>query len=93
MPLSQAGYSIIKQNGVTGGLNTIGIVGAIISAQIIDRLGRRKCLMGGAFGLFAVNLIATSLYEASRNNRSEAASIAPAAATTLFLFNLIYTAT
>jgi len=92
MPLSQAGYSIIKQNGITGGLNTIGIVGAIISAQIVDRLDRRKCLMGGAFGL-AVNLIATSLYEASRNNRSEAASIAPAAATTLFLFNLIYTAT
>jgi hypothetical protein len=49
--------------------------------------------MGGAFGLFAVNLIATSLYEASRNNQSEAASIAPAAVTMLFLFNLIYAAT
>ena len=49
--------------------------------------------MGGAFGLFAVNLIATTLYEASRNNRSEAASIAPAAVTMLFLFNLIYAAT
>ena len=34
-----------------------------------------------------------SLYEASRNNRSEAASIAPAAVTMLFLFNLIYAAT
>ena len=49
--------------------------------------------MGGAFGLFAVNLIATSLYEASRNNRSEAASIAPAVVTMPFLFNLIYAAT
>lgn len=93
MPLSQAGYSTTKQNGLTGGLNTIGIVGAIISAQIVDRLGRRKCLMGGAFGLFAVNLIATSLYEASRKNQSEAASIAPAAVTMLSLSNLIYAAT
>jgi MFS family permease len=91
--LSQAGYSTTKQNGLTGGLNTIGIVGAIISAQIVDRLGRRKCLMGGAFGLFAVNLIATSLYEASRNNRSKAASIAPATVTMLSLSNLIYAAT
>jgi MFS family permease len=93
VPLSQAGYNTTKQNGLTGGLNTIGIVGVIISAQIVDRPGRRKCLMGGAFGLFTVNLIATSLYEASRNNRSEAASIAPAAVTMLFLFNLIYAAT
>lgn len=90
MPLSQAGY---KQNGLTGGLNTIGIIGAIISAQIVDQLDRRKFVMGGAFGLFAVNLIATSLYEASRNNRSEAASIALAAVTMLLLFNLIYAAT
>lgn len=40
-----------------------------------------------------MNLIATSLYEASRINRSEAASIAPAAVTMLFLFSLIYAAT
>ncbi|KAK3619482.1 hypothetical protein LTR56_023983 [Elasticomyces elasticus] len=91
--LSQAGYSSIKQNGLAGGLNTIGIVGTIISAQIVDRLGRRKCLLGGAFGLFVVNLIAASLYEASRSNAARAASIAPAAVTMLFLFNLIYAST
>jgi len=55
--LSQAGYSSVKQNGLAGGLNTIGIVGTIISAHIVDCLGRRKCLMGGAFCLFVVNLI------------------------------------
>lgn len=55
--LKQAGYSAIKQNGLAGGLNTIGIIGTIISAQIVDRLGRRKCLMWGAAGLCAVNLI------------------------------------
>jgi len=55
--LHQAGYSTIKQNGLAGGINTVGIVGAIISAQIADRLGRRVCLMGGAAVLFAVNLI------------------------------------
>lgn len=91
--LSQAGYSAIKQNGLAGGLNTIGIVGTIISAQIVDRLGRRICLMGGAAGLFAVNLIAASLYESTINNPEKAASIAPAAVTMLFLFNLIYAAT
>lgn len=57
MLLKQAGYSDIKQDGLAGGINTIGIIGTIISAQIIDRLGRRACLMGGALVLFAVNLI------------------------------------
>ena len=55
--LKAAGYSAIKENGLAGGLNTIGIVGTIISAQIVDKLGRRVCLMGGAAGLFAVNLV------------------------------------
>lgn len=55
--LHQAGYSTIKQNGLAGGINTVGIVGTIISAQIVDRLGRRVCLMVGAAVLFAVNLI------------------------------------
>jgi MFS family permease len=91
--LSQAGYSSLKQNGLAGGLNTIGIIGTVISAHIVDRLGRRKCLMGGAFGLFVVNLIAASLYEASLHDPSLSASIAPAAVTMLFLFNLIYAAT
>lgn len=91
--LSQAGYSAIKQNGLAGGLNTIGIVGTIISAQIVDRLGRRKCLIWGAFGLFVVNLVAAALYEASRGNAALATSIAPAAVTMLFLFNLIYAST
>lgn len=91
--LRQAGYSTIKQSGLAGGLNTIGIVGTIISAQIVDRLGRRKCLIGGAFGLFLVNLVAASLYEGSRANPSKAEQIAPAAVTMLFLFNLIYAST
>ena len=43
--LKQTGYSSIKHNGLAGGLNTIGIVGTIISAQIVDRYGRRKCLI------------------------------------------------
>jgi sugar porter (SP) family MFS transporter len=91
--LKQAGYSSLKQNGLAGGLNTIGIIGTIISAQIVDRLGRRVCLMGGAVGLFAVNLIAASLYESTIHEPSKASSVAPAAVTMLFLFNLIYAAT
>lgn len=55
--MHQAGYSTIKQNGLAGGINTVGIVGTIISAQIVDRLGRRVCLMGGAAVLFVVNII------------------------------------
>ncbi|KAJ5467172.1 hypothetical protein N7475_004924 [Penicillium sp. IBT 31633x] len=91
--LAQAGYSDIKQNGLAGGINTIGIIGTIISAQIIDRLGRRVCLMGGAAALFAVNLIAGAIYEASRRNPEKAAQYAPGAVTMLFLFNLGYAAT
>jgi MFS family permease len=91
--LSQAGYSSVKQNGLAGGLNTIGIVGTIISAQIVDRLGRRRCLIGGSFGLFLVNLIAASVYEGSLAHPEKAASFAPAAVAMLFLFNLIYAAT
>ncbi|KAL1589002.1 hypothetical protein WHR41_02073 [Cladosporium halotolerans] len=91
--LRQAGYSELTQNGLAGGLNTIGIVGTIISAQIVDRLGRRTCLMSGAAGLSAVNIIAASLYEVTRGDPSRAPSFAPAAVAMLFLFNLIYAST
>lgn len=91
--LRAAGYSTLTQNGLAGGLNTVGIVGTIISAQIVDRLGRRRCLMLGSFGLFAVNLIAASLYEASRSQLKNAAKFAPAAVAMLFLFNLVYAST
>ena len=84
---------MIKQNGLAGGLSSVGIVGTIISAWVVDRFGRRRCLMVGAFGLAVVNAIAGGLYEASRNHPDEATSIAPAAVTMLFLFNLIYAAT
>jgi hypothetical protein len=88
--LSQAGYSSLKQNGLAGGLNTIGIVGTIISAQIVDRWGRRRCMMIGSVGLCIVNTVAGALYEASRKDPSKATTVAPAAVTMLFLFNLIY---
>ncbi|KAB8303355.1 hypothetical protein EYC80_004787 [Monilinia laxa] len=91
--LRQAGYSSVKQNGLAGGLNTISIVGTIISAQIVDRFGRRKCLTWGSFGLFLVNTIAASLFEAARNDSFDVTSIAPAAVLMLFLFNLCYAAT
>ena len=91
--LRAAGYSTLTQNGLAGGLNTIGIVGTIISANIVDRLGRRTCLMMGSFGLFAVNLIAASLYEASRSQPQNATKFAPAAVAMLFLFNLVYAST
>ena len=91
--LRAAGYTTLTQNGLAGGLNTVGILGTIISATIVDKLGRRPCLMAGAFGLFAVNLIAASLYEASRQQPAKAAQFAPAAVTMLFLFNVVYAAT
>jgi MFS family permease len=91
--LSAAGYSNLTQNGLAGGLSTVGIVGTIISAQIVDRLGRRACLMGGAFGLFVVNLVAASVYEAARAHPERASSFAPAAVAMLFLFNICYAAT
>ena len=62
--LRQAGYGAIKQSGLAGGLNTIGIVGTIISAQIVDRYGRRVCLMCGSGGLFVVNLIVSITFAA-----------------------------
>ncbi|EGY21476.1 sugar transporter STL1 [Verticillium dahliae VdLs.17] len=91
--LSQAGYTELTQNGLAGGLNTVGIVGTIISAQIVDRLGRRTCLMGGALALSAVNLIAGALYEGSRAHPDRASQFAPVAVAMLFLFNLSYAAT
>lgn len=50
--LNAAGYSSLKQNGSAGGLNTIAITGTIISAQIVDRLDRRKCMIGEALGVW-----------------------------------------
>ncbi|PWY83719.1 general substrate transporter [Aspergillus sclerotioniger CBS 115572] len=91
--LSQAGYSEIKQNGLAGGLNTIGIIGTIISAQIVDRLGRRACLMLGSAILFTVELIAGAIYETSRHHPNKAAQYAPGAVAMLFLFNLGYAST
>ncbi|EAU33313.1 conserved hypothetical protein [Aspergillus terreus NIH2624] len=91
--LSQAGYSELTQNGLAGGLNTIGIVGTIISAQIVDQIGRRKCLMLGSVILFLVELVAGSVYEASLHQPDKADQFAPAAVAMLFLFNLGYAAT
>ncbi|KAJ5933482.1 hypothetical protein N7454_005811 [Penicillium verhagenii] len=91
--LSQAGYSEVKQNGLAAGINTIGIIGTLISTQIVDRLGRRVCLMGGAAALFAVNIIAGAVFEGSLENPSKAAQYAPGAIAMLFLFNLSYAAT
>ncbi|KAJ5835803.1 hypothetical protein N7447_001829 [Penicillium robsamsonii] len=75
--LAQAGYGDIKQNGLAGGINTTGIIGTIISAQIIDRLGRR----------------AGAVYEGSLYQPEKAAQYAPGAVVMLFLFNLGYAAT
>ncbi|THC97485.1 hypothetical protein EYZ11_003019 [Aspergillus tanneri] len=75
--LSQAGYSEITQNGLVTGLNSIG-VDTIISAQIVDRIGRRN---GG------------SVYEGPLGHPENASQYVPAAAATLFLFNLDYAAT
>ncbi|CEL09277.1 Putative Sugar/inositol transporter [Aspergillus calidoustus] len=91
--LSQAGYSDLTQNGLAGGLNTIGIIGTIISAQIVDRIGRRMCLMLGALSLFIVEVVAGSVYEASLQNPDKASQYAPAAVAMLFLFNLAYAST
>ena len=91
--LSAAGYTTIKQNALAGALSTVGIIGTIISAYVVDKFGRRKCLMVGAAGLVCVNAIAGGLYEVSRRNPAKAATIAPAAVTMLFLFNIIYAST
>ncbi|PCG92565.1 Major facilitator superfamily domain, general substrate transporter [Penicillium occitanis (nom. inval.)] len=91
--LKSAGYSQLTQNGLAGGINSIGIVGTIISAHIVDRLGRRLCLMGGAGSLAIVNLVAGALYEGARQHPDKASRFAPAAVCMLFLFNLAYAAT
>lgn len=92
--LRAAGFSQLTQNGLAGGINTIGIIGTIISAQIVDKLGRRLCLMGGSFSLFAVNIIAASLYEASHDeSHPKLTGLASGAVAMLFLFNLFYAAT
>ena len=43
--------------------------------------------------MLTIRFQAASLYEASRNDPSKASSIAPAAVTMLFLFNLFYAST
>ncbi|KAB8219372.1 general substrate transporter [Aspergillus novoparasiticus] len=73
-------------NGLAGGLNTIGIIGTIISAQIVDRLGRRKCLMLGSAVLFTVEIAAGSIYEGSLRHPDKATKYAPGAVAMLFLY-------
>ena len=85
--LASAHYSAVKQNGLAGGVSSIGIVGTIISSYVVDRFGRRRCLIWGAAGMVIVNAIAGGLYEASRDHPNKAVQIAPAAVTMLFLFN------
>ncbi|GAA5942498.1 hypothetical protein JCM1841_000514 [Sporobolomyces salmonicolor] len=91
--LGRAGYGTITQSGLAGGLNTIGIFGTILSAFVVDRFGRRRCLMTGSLGLAIVNLIAAALYEAAIHRPELSTHVAPATVAMLFLFNLIYAAT
>jgi hypothetical protein len=65
----------------------------LVSGDSLAVLGRRACLIGGAFGLFVVNLIAPSVYEAARAHPDRASSFAPATVAMFFLFNICYVAT
>ncbi|EED14976.1 MFS sugar transporter, putative [Talaromyces stipitatus ATCC 10500] len=80
--LPQVGYSAIKQNGLTGGINTI-----------VDRLGRRVCLMAGSAILVNVNLVAGAVYEGSLHNPEKASQYASGAITMLLSSNIGYAAT
>jgi hypothetical protein len=91
-PAQASRIQLLKQNGIAGGLNTIGIVSTIISAQIADKLGRRICLMGVPYDFLQLS-IAASLYESLIHDPSKAPNVAPAAVTMLFPFNLIYATT
>ncbi|PYH93057.1 putative MFS sugar transporter [Aspergillus ellipticus CBS 707.79] len=91
--LRLAGYSEVERNGLAGGVNTVGILGTIISAHIIDRLGRRTCLMLGSAILFTVEVIAGAIFEASLDQPDKAKQYAPVAVAMLFLFNLGYAST
>ncbi|GKZ24591.1 hypothetical protein AbraIFM66951_011994 [Aspergillus brasiliensis] len=88
-----AGYSEIKQSGLASGLNTVGIFGTIISAQIVDRLRRRVCVMLGSAVLFTIELVAGAVYEASLHHPDRAAHYAPVAVAMLFLLNIGYAST
>ncbi|KAL8280957.1 hypothetical protein RQP46_006636 [Phenoliferia psychrophenolica] len=91
--LAQAGYSATTQAGLAGGINTIGIAGTVISANLVDPFGRRKSFMVGSLSLAIINAVTGGLFQASIANPSKATSIAPAAVFMLFLFNLAYAST
>lgn len=90
--LAQAGFNALTVSGLSGGINSIGIIGTIISAQLVDRMGRRKNLIWGALGLALVNFGSSALLVAQdrASDAGQRVALASGASVFLFAFNLIY---
>lgn len=81
------------QDGLASGINSSGIIGTLISAYIVDKFGRRRCLMAGAAVMALWNIIAAGIFEAGHQQPDKLQELAKPGISMLFLFNMSYAGT
>ncbi|BFZ65358.1 hypothetical protein YB2330_006524 [Saitoella coloradoensis] len=89
----QAGYGDVKARWLASLNNTVGIIGSIMNIITIDRLGRRKLLMGGAALLGVFMFLTGGFSQATAMHPDKSAQYGAASAAFIFLFTLTYSCT
>ncbi|KAK4687599.1 hypothetical protein P7C73_g2514, partial [Tremellales sp. Uapishka_1] len=87
---STAGYGATKSSLLSACLMIVGIIGTLIAAFTLDRVGRRRTLYWGAVTLSITLFIIGGLFRGALNNPDKAKAYGSAATAFVFLYLLIF---
>lgn len=85
-----AGFDDLKSNWVSALSMMMGILGTLIAAFTIDRLGRRRTIYWGSCVLSVFLFVIGGLYRGALNNPDQQSQYGTAAAAMVFMYVLIF---
>ena len=85
-----AGFSGHRSSLLSACLMVVGIIGTLIAAFTLDRVGRRRTLYWGAITLSIILFIIGGLFRGALNNPDKASQYGAAATAFVFLYLLVF---